>query len=132
MRNSYRTWTPEDLALLRNLIQNDVPMHHITQALGRTQRAIQLAFKNILFQQILQHPPTSVAEAYDLDMDDLTHSVVPAKYYQPLYPIHRSDESQPNTSSSWFSIFVTSLATASCLAYYGYLLHQNSTLALFQ
>ncbi len=122
MRNSYKIWSDDDIALLKSMTQNGVSMKRMEQVLGRSKRAIQHAFQNMLFQQCMYHPSPKVAEAYDMDMNDLVEGFVPPKYYQPLEN-EDIDHYEPKSrtsgeSSTWKQTFFLGLLTATSLYYY--------------
>lgn len=111
-------------------------MKRMQQVLGRSKRAIQHAFQNILFQQFIHHPAPKVAEAYDMHMNDLIEGFVDPKYYQPLenelaydYQVQDTDDEDADTNNesdgSWLHTLMFGLLTVSSIYYYAQVLIQK-------
>lgn len=84
LRNKSKKWSAQDIRLLSTFVQQGVPLSHICGALGRSERAIQHAIKNILYQQLLDYPVEDVLARYNTSMEYLEENVVPPKYFVPL------------------------------------------------
>jgi hypothetical protein len=119
MRNSYKPWTSEELDILKYMVQQKYSMRRMEKILGRTRRAIQHAFHNILYQQLIQYDADTVAESYDYDVDDLIEGFVPPKYYQKF------EEPRELSSCSYFTSAFFGILGAACVVYYGYLLNHT-------
>lgn len=91
-RNRNKIWTQEDLDMLANLVTNKVPMRYVCSALGRTQRAVEHALKNTMFQQLLYHDPQEIADFYNMKMTTLQEGIVSPKYYLPVSPAEYEDD----------------------------------------
>jgi len=80
-RNSYMEWTEEEILTLQRLYLNDVPPPQIAKVLRRTTRAIELAIKNLLLQEVLHRNTVDVSRKYGLDQYSMYSDLVPYKYY---------------------------------------------------
>jgi hypothetical protein len=129
MRNSYKIWSEEDIGLLKSMTQNGISMKRMQQVLGRSKRAIQHAFQNILFQQFMHHPAPKVADAYNMPMNDLVEGFVAPKYYQPLENEYEDEYPQSGeketSNSSWLQTLMFGLFSVTSMYYYIQILHQK-------
>lgn len=81
---SGKPWSEEEIETMEYMLRKQEPIHHVAKVLGRTENAIRNAFRNVLFHQLLMHPPSKVAKNYKMTMGDLRESVIPDKYAVPI------------------------------------------------
>jgi len=84
MENQYKKWTEQEIEILVEFMHKQIPMTYIRKALGRSERSIQHAMKNVMFQQLLSHDVDDIAAYYKTDRDHLEEAFVPSKYYVSL------------------------------------------------
>lgn len=101
--NSYTEWTEEDIHTLEVMYANEMPICQIAKALERTPRAIELAIKNLLLQEVLHRGTQKTSEKYNVDMDSMYTTLVPEKYFS-------SEEPESSTLSVGSCILITTLA----------------------
>lgn len=89
--NSGAPWTEDDISLLSEMFAAGLSLRTIARALGRTQRAVLNAQRNIIYQQLARHDPEDVAANYNMTIQALENDIVPSKYYVPLQDAEDAD-----------------------------------------
>ena len=133
MKNSYRTWTEDDIETLHMLLREGVSCQTASKILGRTPKAISHAVKNSIYQQLLSHHPDDVAQYYNTTNDTL-ETLVPKKYYKEVdgSDSERSDDEvivsslgcyKPGNSS--LALPVATMAILGSITYYIWILRDQ-------
>jgi hypothetical protein len=80
-RNSFKKWTEADLHKLDKMYSANVSHGKIAKTLGRSKKAIENAFRNIVIQDIIHNNTKTVMRKYNLSYSTMYNWFVPEKYY---------------------------------------------------
>ncbi len=85
-------WTDLEIQHLHMYLQQNMSLSNIAKKLSRSRNAVVQAARKIVFQQLLYHDPSVVAENYNTTVADLRRYIVPSKFYVPVqsHPIPNS------------------------------------------
>lgn len=74
-------WTDEEIKLLDEFLQSGVEPSIIAKGLSRSDTAVKHAICKLIYQQLLEHSPETIAERYKKDLSWVTSEIVDPKYY---------------------------------------------------
>lgn len=130
-------WTLDDIELLDILLRANIQLSDACKLLGRTKPATEHAVKKIIYQQLLEHTPDSIAERYNKDVNWITDELVDPKY-RIYYETESEDEEDDDkiqededdiVLKTSLSMFASTVVAG--VAYYLFLLYSNTAKGIF-
>ena len=115
-------WSSEEIELLDQFLQSDLPFHRIAHGMGRTEMAVHHATSKMIFQQLLEHTPEEIAERYNKPLSWIQDELIDAKYR-----VEFDHEIASHTHQLFHGILSVAFATVvSGMVYWVHLLNHNN------